>query len=226
VGNLLLARVLLIVVYLGILFLFRRIVKSVEFPETYSIAERMKVLNFFAFQLLLVRDGKYVSEKDRDKEEEKDKDREKGADAMELAVSGGLPLSPADGAGGGGGGGGGADTPLTQLHAELASLSNTDRFFSVLDPEDRANSRANNSSRGYPHSGSSEGIGGGLGDSSSPLHDMSPPGSSSKSPAAPSSASVSVSVSRLAAPRKWVEERVFVEVLDNPLAPQKSMKLL
>ena len=158
VGNLLLARFLLILLYLGLLYLFRNLVRSIEFPETYSFVERAKVLNFLAFQLLLIRDGKH-------KKEHLDFQPEEGCIGME------------------------EKTVLNQLHAELANIPKTDRFFTM---ENSDTSERNESVQ--------------------------------ENPLQKQSKDYALRLTRSLKERKqWAKEKMYVEVLDNPLEPTKSL---
>lgn len=162
---------MLLGLYLGLLSLFRSLSKKVSFPETYTFSERNKVLNFFAFQLLLARDGKYRTAQDGS-----------------VSVVSGIDKSDAEE----------KKSVIVQLHAELAAISKTDKFFPMVSTK---------------HEGEIT--------SSSPLH-LEEQGVGRNT----SGSSVSRASSRLDISRKWAEENIFVEILDNPLDPKKSMKRL
>lgn len=183
VGNLLLTRFAMLLLYLCLITLFRSLSKKAAFPETYTISERMKVLNFFAFQLLLARDGKYPPEKDL------------ATDSIEQND----------------------DTPkqsvLSQLHTELASIKRTGRFFPIVKSSTKMQEDS------FPRDDSDCG--------SNPIVSTRINSAGfGVSADGVESARLSRFNKHLAARRKWAEAKMCTEELDNPLDPQKSMKLL
>ena len=174
VGNLLLTRFALLGLYLVLLSLFRSLFKKASFPETYTFSERNKVLNFFAFQLLLARDGKYhpackdtaLVVSDLEKEETQDR-----------------------------------KSVVMQLHAELAAIAKTSKFFPMIN---------SNLDEESVHS-------------DNPLHLEQCPTRNSSNSGIVERRSGNRHLNKS---RKWAEENIFIEPLDNPLDPKKSMKRL